>query len=152
MTSGTFATWVNYANTGTAWQRIFDFGTGPLIYMFLTAEDIATTSARFAISTNGYAAGAESLVRAPVALGTGWHHLAVVIDSASMTLRLYQDGAFVASAATKTLPKDLGVTTQNWLGRSQFTADPFFAGVLDDFRVYNRALSDSEVRYLAGDR
>jgi hypothetical protein len=47
---------------------------------------------------------------------------------------------------------DLGVTTQNWLGRSQWTADPFFGGSIDDFHIYNRALSESEVRYLAGDR
>ena len=44
------------------------------------------------------------------------------------------------------------MTNQNWLGRSQWTADAFFTGVLDDFRIYNRALSESEVRYLAGDR
>jgi hypothetical protein len=50
------------------------------------------------------------------------------------------------------LPKDLGVTNQNWIGRSQFTADGFFNGAVDDFRIYNRVLSAPEVRYLAGDR
>ncbi len=154
MTSGTFAAWVNYANTGNAWQRVFDFGTGPLVYMYLAAESGATNAARFAITLNGYAAGAESAVDGTGALGDGWHHLAVVIDAAGMTLKLYQDGTLVDSGATRTLPRELGVTTQNWLGRSQFTPnpDPFFAGMLDDFRIYNRALSDSEVRYLAGDR
>jgi hypothetical protein len=47
----------------------------------------------------------------------------------------------------------MAATSQNWLGRSQFiTVDPYFNGSLDDFRIYNRALSESEVRYLAGDR
>jgi hypothetical protein len=50
------------------------------------------------------------------------------------------------------LPKNLGNTTQNWIGRSQFTADAFFLGMVDDFRLYNRAVSAAEVRYLAGDR
>ncbi len=50
------------------------------------------------------------------------------------------------------LPEDLGVTNQNWIGRSQFTADAFFNGAADDFRIYNRAMSAAEVRYLAGDR
>jgi hypothetical protein len=50
------------------------------------------------------------------------------------------------------LPKDMGVTNQNWLGRSQYTTDPFFGGSIDEFRIYSRALSESEVRYLAGDR
>jgi hypothetical protein len=32
-----------------------------------------------------------------------------------------------------------------WLGRSQFPADPLFAGTFYDFRVYSRALSDDEI-------
>ncbi len=69
-----------------------------------------------------------------------------------MTMRLYVDGWLAASGPTTDLPADMGVTTQNWLGRSLWTADPYFMGLLDEFRIYNRALSDNEVRYLAGDR
>jgi hypothetical protein len=150
--SSTFAIRVNYADVGNSWQRLFDFGTGTTVYMFLTAENSYTLTPRFGITTGSNTAGAESLVTAPSALGTGWHHLAVVLDAASMTLRLYVDGTLVASGPTAKLPRDLGVTTQNWLGRSEWSADPFFTGQMDDFRIYNRALSDAEVRYLAGDR
>jgi hypothetical protein len=63
------------------------------------------------------------------------------------------DGVVVGTGATTILPKDMGNTTQNWLGRSQYyPADAHFTGSLDEFRIYNRALSASEVRYLAGDR
>jgi len=147
LTSSTFTTWVNFSDTGGAWQRIFDFGMDNITYMFLTPS--TGLGPRFAIQT---ATVGEQIVDSRFALGTGWHHLAVVIDAASMTLRLYQDGSLVDSGATTLLPKDLGNTTQNWLGRSQYTVDPFFNGYLDDFRIYNRALSESEVRYLAGDR
>jgi hypothetical protein len=58
----------------------------------------------------------------------------------------------LTSSSVAVLPKNLGNTTQNWIGRSQFTADAFFLGMVDDFRLYNRAVSASEVRYLAGDR
>ncbi len=58
----------------------------------------------------------------------------------------------VASGPTTILPKDIGNTTQNWLGRSQYTADAYLLGSLDDFRIYNRVLSQAELRYLAGDR
>jgi regulation of enolase protein 1 (concanavalin A-like superfamily) len=148
LTNSTFTAWVNFSGIGDAWQRIFDFGTGDTNYMFLTANTGAG-AARFAIRT---ATVGEQIVTAPSALGTGWRHLAVVIDATAMRLRLYQDGAMVRDSATTLLPKDLGVTTQNWLGRSQYTADPFFNGFLDDFRIYNRVLSESEVRYLVGDR
>ncbi len=147
LTSSTLAAWVNVTDIANAWQRVFDFGTDDTNYMYLTPSNGAAP--HFAIRTT---AVDEQIVASSLALGTGWHHLAVVFDSAGMTLQLYQDGMLVDTSATTLLPKDLGVTTQNWLGRSQFTWDPFFGGVMDDFRIYNRVLSESEVRYLAGDR
>jgi len=75
-----------------------------------------------------------------------------VIDGTALTATVYLDGGAVATSSVAVLPKDLGATNQNWIGRSQFTADGFFNGAVDDFRIYNRALSASEIRYLAGDR
>jgi len=46
-------------------------------------------------------------------------------------------------------PSNLGSTTQNWIGRSQYSSDPYLNGVVDDFLIYNRALSASEVSTLA---
>ncbi len=43
---------------------------------------------------------------------------------------------------------DVVTTTLNWLGRSPFTNDPFFNGSLDDFRIYKRALSATEISAL----
>ena len=45
---------------------------------------------------------------------------------------------------------DIGATTNNWLGRSQYSGtassgDPLFDGSVDDFRVYKRALSQREI-------
>ncbi len=148
--SMTISTRVLFAGTGNTWQRIFDFGTGATAYMFLSPNNGATNSPRFAITTS--AGAGESVVTAPQGLAEGWHHIAVVIDAASMTVTLYVDGEAADSTATTTLPADLGATTQNWLARSQYTADPYFAGSLDEFQIYTRALSVGEVRYLAGDR
>jgi hypothetical protein len=67
-------------------------------------------------------------------------------------MQMYVDGAMVRSVATVLLPKDMGVTTQNWIAKSQYPADAYYKGALDDFRIYSRALSEGEVRYLAGDR
>jgi hypothetical protein len=148
LTSSTFAVWVNTSDSAGVWARVFDFGTGDTNYMFLTAAN-GGQSPQFSIRT---ATVDEQTVAGWTGLGAGWHHLAVVIDASSMTLRLYQDGSLVSSNATTLLPKDLGTTTQIWLGRSQYTADPFYGGLIDDFRIYNRVLSESQVRYLAGDR
>ncbi|OHB67182.1 MAG: hypothetical protein A2Y77_04530 [Planctomycetes bacterium RBG_13_62_9] len=144
----TIATWSDYSGTGGAWQRMFDFGSGTTIYLFLT-PNMASNQMRIAIRT---ATVGEQIITASRAVPTGWHHIALTMDSATMTMKLYLDGEIVASGATTLLPKDMGVTTQNWLAKSQYSADASYKGALDDFRLYNRALSKGEVMYLAGKR
>ncbi len=151
LTDSTFACLVDFSNEGGAWQRIFDFGSGSSsAYMLLCPREGTTGPMRFAITTSG--GGGESIIKSPKTLPTGWRHVAVVISAATMTVELYLDGDLVGSGPTATLPSDLGETTQNWLGRSQYEADDYFNGALDEFRIYKRALSGAEIRYLAGDR
>jgi len=69
-----------------------------------------------------------------------------------MTIKMYMDGLLVANDTTTVLPTDLGKTTQNWLGRSLWSGDAYYRGLIDEFRIYNRALTEGEVHYLAGDR
>ena len=62
---------------------------------------------------------------------------------------LYVDGVSVGTNTAMTLrPSNLGNTANNWIGRSAFTQDPFFNGLIDDFRIYNRALSAAEITAL----
>jgi hypothetical protein len=150
LTNSTFAAWVNFSNTGGGWQRIFDFGSGTTSYMFLTPRQSTSGAMRFAITTSG--STGESIVNAPAMLPTGWHHVAVVIDGSSKVVQLCLDGTVVGSGPSVTLPSALGKTTQNWLGRSQYAADAYFSGTMDEFRIYSRPLSVGEVRFLAGDR
>jgi hypothetical protein len=150
-TAITIACWVN-VTTDRAWGRVFDFNnTSTTGYMFLTTYQSQRTpnSVRFAISATNNAA--EEQISSTARLSTGvWHHLAVVLDAgAPYTGTLYVDGAVAGSNAAMTLrPSSLGNTINNWIGRSAYTTDPYFAGLLDDFRVYNRALSPGEIATL----
>jgi hypothetical protein len=148
LTNSTFAIWANYAQQGGAWQRLFDFGTGETVNMFLTPAigGSNTGQMRFAITISGN--GAESQLTAPSRLETGWHHIAVAINATSMSMQLFLDGDVVATAATRTLPSQLGNTTQNWLGRSQYGADAYYVGTLDDFRIYDQALNQQQIQDL----
>ena len=78
------------------------------------------------------------------ALPTGWHHVAVVIDGKSKNLKIFLDGEVVADASTLYTLKELGNTTLNYLGRSQYE-DPYFNGTIDDFRIYNEALPQARI-------
>ncbi|QJE97925.1 LamG-like jellyroll fold domain-containing protein [Luteolibacter luteus] len=136
----TIASWVNWDGGGN-WQRIFDFGNGTGSYMFLTPKSGSNTL-RFVIK-NG---GAEQTVET-TALATGtWVHLAVTLSPSGG--RLYVNGSLAASNAAMTIkPADFRPAT-NFLGRSQFTADPYFDGRLDEFHVFRRALSAAEISSL----
>jgi len=149
LTDMTVATHVYLADSSSSWQRIFDFGSGTSNYMFLCPRQGTAGNMRFGIRTPTVN---EQIVNSPGPMTVGWHHTAIVINGQTKTLTLYLDGEPVVSGPTAVLPKDLGNTTQNWLGRSQYAADGYFTGSLDEFRIYNRPLSQAEIRHLAGDR
>ena len=140
----TIAAWVNL-DTVSNWMRIFDFGSGTATNMFLTPKNGANGKIRFAIKNNG---SAEQIIDGQAVLPTGgWHHVAVTLNGS--TGILYVDGVQVGTNTAMTLkPSTLGATTQNWIGRSQYT-DPYLDGRVDDFRIYNSAMSASQIMHLA---
>ena len=139
----TVALWVKWS-TASNWQRIFDFGNGTNHYMFLTPSNGSVM--RFAIK-NG---GEEQQVDCKSKLATGqWKHVAVSIGEGKTTI--YIDGEEAASSTAVTIrPSDVHPVL-NYLGRSQFNADPYFLGSIDDVRIYNYALNSDEVKQVMGD-
>jgi len=126
---------------------VFDFGTGTGDYMFLTLN-AGGGPLRFAITTSG--GGGEQQIN-----GTGelplntWSHVAVTLSGTTGTL--YVNGTAVGTNNDMTLtPADLGDTNQNWIGRSQYPADPYLDGAVDDFQIYDSALTAAQVSALAG--
>ena len=135
----TLSTWV-YWNGGKDWQRIFDFGNGTTQYMFLTPK--TGNFMRFAIK-NG---GAEQIVQTSQLAANTWVHVAVTLGNG--TEKLYVNGVEKASLAVTIKPSDLKATL-NYLGKSQFSADLLFNGMLDEFRIYDHVLSADEILQLA---
>ncbi|MBD5778353.1 family 43 glycosylhydrolase [Pelagicoccus sp. NFK12] len=129
----TISTWA-YLDERHFWSRIFDFGSGTGNYLFLTPNGGGGT-VRFAI-TDG---SGEQVVDGsePLPLGE-WLHLAVTMKG-SLAI-LYVNGEEVGRNGEMTLnPSSLGVTSQNYIGRSQWP-DPYLEGRVDDFRIYSKAL------------
>ncbi|MBN2512244.1 MAG: fibronectin type III domain-containing protein, partial [Sedimentisphaerales bacterium] len=144
LTDFTIAVWVNL-DTISNWSRIFDFGTGTSVNMFLTPRS-GSGAVRFAITTSG--AGGEKQINGTAALPTGtWTHVAVTL--AGSTGILYVNGAEVGRNNSMNLtPDSLGATTQNYIGRSQYSADAYLNGRIDEFRIYAAALSAADVSAL----
>lgn len=149
----TVATWV-WVTTSADWQRVFDVGVKTASYQFvnsrtgtkymnLTPKNTAG-DLRWSITSNGY--GSEESLNT-TSLSTGiWTHVAVVLTGGNGFL--YIDGAQAVTDPTVLTPAGLGTIDYAYLGRSQFDADPYFDGMLDEFRVYSRAFSAAEVQAL----
>ncbi len=138
----TIAVWV-YWKGGSSWQRLFDFGNGEDQNMFLTPRsDLGKM--RFAIK-NG---GEEQRLNAPV-LGTNkWVHLTLTLSASGV--RVWANGVQTAESTDITInPNDIKPVL-NYIGRSQYTSDPYFNGYIDDLRIYNYALNANEIGILAG--
>jgi autotransporter-associated beta strand protein len=139
----TIAGWIRIDASST-WSRIFDFGTGTTNYMFLTPLS-GNNTIRYAIKVNG---GTEQQLNSSLSLGTGeWRHVAITLSGTAGTL--YIDG--VAAGTNNNMsfkPSGLGITDKNYIGRSQFSADPYLNAAVDEFKIYNRGLSAAEIKNL----
>ncbi|MBW8780598.1 MAG: alginate lyase family protein [Verrucomicrobia bacterium] len=144
----TISTWVNPATFAT-WARVLDFGTGTTSYMFLSTQYTSTSpngaKPRFAIRT--VSAGEQGINSTIALTAGGWSHLAVTLSGNTATM--YVNGAVAGTNTGFTLrPSSMGSTPLNYLGRSQWSADPYFNGGIDDFRIYSRALTAGEINSL----
>jgi len=139
----TISAWVKLSAVST-WARLFDFGNDTNTYMFFAPS--SGSNARFAITNSGN--GSEQQLNRSSVLTTGaWIHIAITRNGNTGTL--YVNGASVATNTSMTLsPASLGATVHNWIGRSQFSGDPYLNGAIDEFRIYNRALSAAEISTL----
>jgi hypothetical protein len=154
--NATFEAWVTWNPVNTsAWQRVFDFGSSTngtqqgngVTYLFLTPR-AGPGALRTAFTLNG-GGGAEDLVdnvvAAPAMVQT---QLAVVVNGAAHSLKLYVNGGEVgAPGATMRDGYTLSHLNDinNWIGRSQWAADEEFAGTMHEFRIYSRALPPEQL-------
>lgn len=156
-TSASLVVWVSLLD-GPAYWRLLDFGassggedpTGAAVgttYVAITTETGLDPSGLALLIGHGGAASEDraltelSLEDRQVALG-------VVLDGESERAILYVDGASVAST-TMTAPLSELNDVNNWLGRSQYAADPHYPGIYSELRLYAEALSDCAMATLA---
>jgi regulation of enolase protein 1 (concanavalin A-like superfamily) len=154
LTNVTFETWLTDNGSGN-WSRILDFGfstggedtsaTGTN-YLFLCPQT-GGGIVRAAIIVNSL--GGEQIVdwagmRLPIG---SLKHVVWTIDASNRVSRLYVDGVLVGENTSMTLtPGQLGYTDNNWIGRSQFSADAYLNASVTEFRIYDGALTTAEVQ------
>jgi hypothetical protein len=159
LTSATLEIWVTWTGGGNN-QRILDFGSneqsGSSYYavttVIISPNSVINGTARLRTSFSSDVSAASTFVDATSTLATGaMQQIVAVFDGQSHTLAMYLNGvlqAQVTGLGALSLIND----NNNYLGKSQYTADPGFAGTYHEFRIYNAPLTAAQVQavYAAG--
>lgn len=148
---------------GMIWQRVFCFGgptgdgPGPIVeegtehgdYIYYTPNNGFTFTGRFGNTTTSWW---ELTLDDWQPLRPSETHIAIVIEGTNGSM--YRDGQLVAQAETID-PSTMGDAAYNFLGRSRFSAgvqneypefnDPYFDGLINEFRIYDTALTNIEI-------
>lgn len=142
---------------GPAYWRVFDFGIsgeGENPTVFTTGAHYIAVTPETGLDPPGMAllvadGGPSSQYQAASAYKLGSQMVAItaVVDSNADQISLYVDGQIIADGAYEGEVSEID-DVNNWLGRSQYTADPFFPGSYQELRVYHRALSACQVSAL----
>lgn len=134
----TISVWVN-PDIIDSWSRIWDFGSGTSSYMFLTPKS-NDGYLRFAIKSG---AGEQTITTTKLLEVAKWSN--VTVTKTGTLAKIYVNGLEVGSNASITIsPKDLGPTSQNYIGKSQY-ADPMYKAYIDELRIYDKGMSKDEI-------
>jgi hypothetical protein len=144
----TVATWIR-VHASTSFMRVFDFGHDTYAFMYLTTNKNNAVHFRIAAPSVTDAAALDVVLDGPAMSLDTWTHLALTIGGDGISL--YVDGLRAASTASSALrPSDLGSISNRFIGRSEFSTDPYLDGDIDEYRIYNRVLDAAEIAALAG--
>jgi len=141
--SMTVSAWVNIRSVTTAWMAMVAKGENA----WRLGVNNLTTGIHYGFTggTRNWQA-ANSATELPF---DEWHHVAATYDT-NVGALVYIDGVLDASNP------DLGGVATNemplLLGENPEAAGRLFDGMLDEITIYNRALSEYEILYLAGER
>ena len=120
------------ADDASGWQLKTSPDTGP-----------HTFGVRVAGATNTFAQRYSTTVRSL----NVWYHVAGVYDASAQTLDIYVNGVLDNGTLRGTIPaSQINSAVNVNIGRRSGGSGYYFNGVIDDVRIYNRALSQAEIQ------
>lgn len=150
--AGTIAGWVNsgeveYDASGIDQSMIMTIGDRVNLYEYYDNQAQASTTGLVLEYQDG---STRHKVYSNYQLqGTGWHYVVATFDNTNDLFSIYVDGV-MQGQVENTANITYGGGTNTYFGRNQSgESDWNFNGSLDDFRVYDRALSPVEVKALS---
>ncbi len=152
--SRSISIWYFANNVSTAAQQVLGYGGGNCGESFImNFNNYDVPSGSYEIQ--GHCIAFRNYASTPTPYNNTWHNLILTYDGS--IFRFYNNGILVNTSA----PTSINIVTSSKIfcfGKEVFTNGlspytdpswPGFNGSLDDVRIYNRALTQSEVTYLA---
>ncbi len=141
-TSGslTLSAWVKRDDVGTNWDGIVCNGVGKGGYQLLYGDKDQNIILYLKTSQTGY-----KPVAGPYFPCHGWQHIAATYDSTRKTANLFINGNKAAAEPFKGAVTDFG--KELLIGKSAYAGA--FRGLIDEVRIYDRALAPDEIKALA---
>lgn len=93
-----------------------------------------------------YSGGGRAEFGSGVKVNVGdWYHVAATFDKDGEGMKLYVNGELKGEDAYNKESFEDWNTPQNWYLAKANWGDPLFPGIIDEVRIYSRALSDNEI-------
>ena len=140
--SFTLVAWINPARTGNVWQQIFRS-----VKANGESNDTLFINNDGRLSWRGRVdrvwAGGMCETASDVVPANRWTHVAIVGNGASF--RIYVNGILSQDSFFKTTD---GTNAMYYVGGDPSFIGESFTGLIDDVRIYNRAITEGEILYL----
>lgn len=137
--------WVNPA-AYNSWSRLYDFGRGQALDNVLSGLTNGTSGNVAAQNFNNTTGGTAVTATTGMRLNQ-WSHYMATWDGTNISI--YLNGNLLISGTGQT-PR-LVFRNICYIGRSNWASDAFANAAFDDFMIYNRVLTQNEIRTLAAD-
>ncbi|MBB3112897.1 hypothetical protein FHS18_004999 [Paenibacillus phyllosphaerae] len=151
LTDVTVSSLVNWKGEREA-EWIFALGQDSNKYLFATPKrNSGDRSARAGLGITSWSNEAGANATNGSLASSQWKLVTVVVSGENQTIKLYVDGVEVGSDSTRgyTLSQINNLTGRSgFIGKSFYSADPYFGGMIADFQVYDGALTPQEVAKL----
>lgn len=136
----TISTWAKFESL-SYWMRVFDFGANDKNYAFLGLS--APNDLRYALLTQN-TQNEINMTGTNTIREDEWLHFTLIRENT--TIKLYVNGILTAQSTSfgEHTPSDIE-NSLNYIGKSQFAADPYFHGYIDEFKVFNKALTEKDI-------
>ncbi|QQR77584.1 MAG: fibronectin type III domain-containing protein [Candidatus Moraniibacteriota bacterium] len=130
----TVSLWMKTASFGSAWAALVSKGD--------SSWSLTRYASTNTLDFNSFSPSANDLQGTANVANDAWHHVAIVYDGT--TKKLYVDGnidaqaSFTQTLSTNNFPVRIG-------GNAEYTSGAF-NGSVDDVRIYNKALTQTEIQ------